>query len=222
MKTGRYSFPATAEFGKQIPKTRIYSNASVTKRVRNLFVKQVEKIIWEYKLSSKTINIPAGRSVKEIQVLRIILRTEDLSDEILQKIDRAIPSPILFILSFGNMESYTAAFKRPSESDMKKWVISSYFRSNNIESNIEEIDLPIVQNMDNLYHSILKQLIPLSPGRNESVRELVERAEELRSKEQAAAKLELRVKRENQFNRKVELNHELNSLKKEICRLCGS
>ena len=48
-----------------------------------------------------------------------------------------------------------------------------------------------------------------------------ERLATIRSKERECDKLEARVSREKQFNRKVELNAELRTIKNELERLTG-
>ncbi len=211
-----FKFPKPARFGKHIPKSRIYINSSTKKKVKDLFVKQVEKITWEYKLSPKSINLPSGKSTREIQVLSITLRTPDLSHEVLRAIDQSIPSPILFSLEYKNQTSYAAAYKRPSEADKTKWVIGSYFETKKTNNVAKKTELPVVLNMDELYHFFLKQLIPFKHRKTETFRELAERAERIKAMEQQATKIESRVKRERQFNRKVQLNHELNKLNFEI------
>lgn len=214
-----FRFPEAARFGKHIPKSRIYTNASTRKKVKDLFVRQVEKITWAYKLSPNTINLPAGKNTREIQILTISLRTPDLSYEVLRAIDQSIPSPILFSLEFKNQASYAAAYKRPSEADKTKWVIGSYFESEKTNNHRKETELPVVLNMDELYHFFLRQLIPIRQRKTETFRELAERAEKIKAREHQATKIESKVKREKQFNRKVELNHDLNKLNTEIGNL---
>lgn len=218
MKT-LYNFPKAAEFGRKIAKSKIYQHASPSTKVKNLFVQQVEKITWAYKLSSATINLPASDGVQEIQVFTISLRTGDLSQDVLNAIDKAIPSPILFELKYRGKIRYAASYKRPSEADKAKWVISSYFQSDWIKDDTKASELPVVLNMGALYQSFLSSLSPLPFRKGEKLDSLVSRVDLLRVKEREAEKLESRIKKEKQFNRRVELNRDLNILKKEIKRL---
>lgn len=214
--TVQYSFPKAASFGRMISKSKIYENATPTPRVRRLFVTQVEKIIWSYKLSPETINLPASDGVQEIQVFTISLRTCELSFEVLQVIDKAIPSPILFVLNYSGKYRYVATYKRPSEAGKNKVVVSSYFRSGWVSDDTEKIELPIVLNMGELYQSLLMSLSPLSFRKGESLDSLVSRVDQLRVKEREAVKLKSRIERKKQFNRRVELNGMLNEVKQEI------
>ncbi len=221
MNNKLYKFPDSAKFGHVISKSKIYQHAAPTSRVKELFVAQVEKITWAYKLSPATINLPVSRGVQEIQVFTVSLRTGELSFDVLQTIDKAIPSPILFVLSYNGKYRYTAAYKRPSEADKSKWVISSYFQSEWMKPQMDTDthrlkELPVVLNMKALYEALLKDLIPLQPHRNENFQDLIDRAEQISKLERKAVKLANRIKKEKQFNRRVELNRMLNELKSEI------
>lgn len=211
-----YNFPKAAAFGRMLAKSKIYEHATPTSKVKELFVEQVEKITWAYKLSPATINLPASDGVQEIQVFNVTLRTGTLASEVLQTIDKAIPSPILFILSYKGKCRYVAAYKRPSEADKTKWVVSGYFETDWMSDSQKKKELPVVLNMAALYHFFLKAIIPLPFRQGETLAELVLRMDQLRIKEREAGKLESRIKKEKQFNRRVELNRTLNELKQKI------
>ena len=211
-----YKFPEQAAFGRIIPKTKIYKNARLGTKVKGLFVQQVEKIIWSYKLSPETINLPTRDGVEEFQVLTIVLKTGTLRDVVLQAIDKVIPSPILFELSFQNKIRYVAAYKRPSEADSGKWVVSSYFETKWFSKNSKRVALPVVLDLCTLYCNILKSFIPLPSRDKETLDELIVRADQLKMLQRESSKAISRMKREKQFNRKVEINAELRNLGQEI------
>ncbi len=215
MKT-LYNFPRAAAFGKMVAKGKIYEHASPSKKVKEQFINQVEKITWSYKLSPATINLPVSSGVEEIQVFSIKLRTGEVSFEVLHTIDKAIPLPILFELQFNGKTQYVGAYKRPSEADKSKWVISSYFQSVWMDDDSERINLPVVLNMGALYQAFLTAMSPLKVREGETLGNLVDRVDLLRAKERETEKLEKRIKKEKQFNRQVEMNRALNELIKEI------
>lgn len=211
-----YNFPSNAAFGRVLPKSKIYEHASPSSRIKELFVREVEKITWSYKLSSDTINLPAKDGVQEIQVFTITLKTGKLSYEVLQTIDKAIPSPILFIVSFDEQVRYVAAYKRPSEADKNKWVVSGYFETDWENEDAERDELPVVLNLGALYRTILKDIIPLSVRKNEPLDGLVARLDILRIKEREMSKVQTLLNKEKQFNRRVKINAELRKLNQEI------
>lgn len=211
-----YSFPKAARFGRVLPKSKIYQYASPNSKVRELFVREVEKIIWAYKLSPETVNLPARGFVQEIQVFTMPLKTGVLHHEVLETIDKAIPSPILFIPTHANRMRYVMACKRQSEADKQKWVVSDYFETEWMPEDAETTALPVALDLDALYHALLKRVIPVAARPDETMDALAARAERLRIQEREAVKVEARLKKEKQFNRKVEINAELKRLKKEI------
>ena len=216
MSSVLYSFPKSAEFGRVLPKSKIYEHASPTSKVKELFVQEVEKIIWSYKLSPETINLPAKGFIKEIQIFTIALKTGDLKHAVLQVIDKAIPSPILYQLIFKNKIRYVAACKRQNEADKSKWVVSSYFETNWMFDDTQRATLPVVLDLGALYYAMLKSIIPLPARQNETLDELVSRVERLSIMDREAAFIAARLKKEKQFNRKVEINAELRNIKQEI------
>jgi hypothetical protein len=209
-------FPKQAEFGRVLPKSKIYEHASPSSKVKELFIQSVGKIIWSYKLSPETVNLPAKNEVQEIQIFTVILKTEKLKYEVLQTIDKAILSPIIFALTFKGKTRYVAAYKRPSEADKNKWVVSNYFETEWMKNDSNKIELPITLNLTALYHEIFKKIIPLPAKQEEPIAEHVFRAEQLQIKEREADKVKARIKKEKQFNRKVEINATLKNLQSEI------
>ena len=95
-------YPVKASFGRVLPKAKIYEHGRATSRVRDLFVKQVDQIVWQFKLAPETVNLPARPGVQEIQVFAIQLKQLELNTDVLRGIDGSIPFPILFELTFGS------------------------------------------------------------------------------------------------------------------------
>lgn len=214
-----YKFPDASRFGRVISKQKIYAHATPTSKVKALFASQVKKITWAYKLSPATVNLPAHGGVEEIQVFTVGLRTAQLSFEVLKTMDKAIPSPLLFMLTYNKKCRYVAAYKRPSAADKSSWVVSSYFGTRWMGESGEKMELPVVLDMGALYHFLIKSIIPIPKRKDESLDELVQRLDQIRVKEREAAKLEIRINKERQFNRRVELNRMINQLNREIEKL---
>ena len=132
------AYPKQAAFGRVLPKNKIYEHSGANTRLKDLFVEQVEQIVWQYKLAPETINLPAKPGVPEIQIFSIQLKSTELHEDVLRCIDGAVQFPILFELNQGQGDQeqtqVVAAYKRPSmssgEADANRWVISSYFATN--------------------------------------------------------------------------------------------
>jgi hypothetical protein len=70
-----FSYPPQAAFGRPLPKNKLYEKSGANTRLKDLFVAQVDQIIWQYKLAPETINLPARPGVPEVQVFSIHLKT---------------------------------------------------------------------------------------------------------------------------------------------------
>lgn len=216
---GLYQFPKSAAFGRAVAKSKIYEHAGVNTKLKERFVRDIDKILWAYKLSPQTINIPASQNVHELQVFTVDLKVPNLSVEVLHTIDKAVPSPIIFELNYNGKQRYIAAYKRVSEADKTKWVISGYFETQWYSASDKRKELPMVLNMAALYQAILKSIISLPVRDGEGMEQLVDRVDQLKLKEREAAHLSSRIRKEKQFNRRVELNRTLSMLKKDISQL---
>jgi DNA repair exonuclease SbcCD ATPase subunit len=75
--------------------------------------------------------------------------------------------------------------------------------------------LPVALDLPRLYEQLLRQLIPLQARPSESMTALVERHGRITTMQSECQRLEARIQREKQFNRKVELNQHLRALKAE-------
>ncbi|WP_022960926.1 DUF4391 domain-containing protein [Halopseudomonas pelagia] len=214
-----FSFPAQARVARVVPKSKIYEHGPVNSALRDKFVGQVEQITWAFKLGPETINLPARGGVAEIQVFDVTLKAAELDEDVLRAIDRAIPHPIIFQLHHQQRTRMVAAFKRPSEADASKWVIDGYFAGNWLPADIPRQPLPVALDLQGLYEQLLRSLLP-SPARpGESLPEQLERLNRLRSLHSEHAKLDARLHKEKQFNRKVALNAQLREIQNEIADL---
>lgn len=216
MTAALFDYPKNAAFGRVLPKSKIYEHGSPSIATKELFVRQVEQIAWQYKLAPETINIKGTPSVSEIQIFSVALKDGELKMEVLRCIDQAIPFPILFELRFDGKVKPVAAFKRPSEADAAKWVISEYFDGDWVPVDVPRKPLPMVFDLEALYGHLLMPLMPYPARPAEGLQARVERMERIRLKQRELERCEARLRKEKQFNRKVAINAELRVLKEEL------
>jgi hypothetical protein len=215
MSQALFQYPKQAAVGNTIPKNKIYEKASSSHAIREKFVSQVDKIIWQYKLSPETINLSSRPNVPEIEIFSILLKTPELSEEVLRCIDQVIPLPIFYQLIFNHQIKIIAAYKRPSDADNSKWVVDTYFETP-WQENSTRMALPLALDLEGLYEKMLFNLISQEPRSGESLKSMVERLKQIRIKQVEYRKIEVLLHNEKQFNRKVELNAQLRSLKNEL------
>jgi len=215
------SYPKQATFGRNLPKNKIYEHSGANTRLKDLFVEQVEQIVWQYKLAPETINLPSKSGVPEIQVFTIQLKTPVLHLDVLRCIDGAVQFPIIFELSFDGQTQVVAAYKRPNESDASRWVLSDYFATAWLPSDAQRAAMPLALDLGGLYEQVLQRLIPFAARPQESLADLVTRVEQVAAKQREVEKMASKLAKEKQFNRKVEINAHLRQLKNELEELTG-
>ena len=200
-----------------MPKSKIYAHARPGRAVKALFVSQIGEIVWKYKLSPETTNLPARHGITEIQVFEISLKTEQIADSLLRTIDKAIPFPVLFQLTHAGRIRFAASWKRPSDADASKWVIEATFTTVWLHpSSFILHPLPVVLDLASLYEQLIRHHIPLVPRDGEALRDQVARFLAIRTKEKECRHLEGRLGNEKQFNRKVDLNAALRTVRQEL------
>lgn len=191
------SYPKQAAFGRTLPKNKIYEHSGANTRLKDLFVEQVEQIVWQYKLAPETINLPAKAGVPELQIFSIQLKTPDLNLDVLRCIDGAVQFPIIFELSFDGRTQVIAAYKRPNESDASRWVLSDYFATAWLPSDIERAAMPLALDLGGLYEQVLHRLIPTPARPQESLADLVARVELVGAKQREVEKATSRLAKKN-------------------------
>ena len=217
-----FDYPTKARFGRKIPKSKLYENASANTKLKDKFVNQIEKIVWQYKLAPNTLNLDATNKVPEIQVFDIFLKTKEVDQTLLEVIDKAIPLPIIFQIHKGNKVKIKAAYKRPSESANNKWVIESYFESEWLDKDVAKQPMPQVLDLGKLYEQILKSLMPVeitSSKTTQTIDEQVGIINQINSLQKVLDKLNSKYKKEKQRNRQFEINKQIKLKQKELNHL---
>jgi hypothetical protein len=201
-----YLYPPQTALKRVIPKTRIFAGATASTALRERFAREVDQILWAHKLAPETLNLPATKSVPEIQVIHLTPKGDSIHDDVLRAIDRAIPFPLIFEIHHGTQVEPAAAYKRPSDADRTKWVIHDPLRAPRTTS---RAPLPVAVNMGALYDRMLAPFIPVAALAGEDVETRLARAAAIRAKEKEISALHAKMRRETQFNIKLTLHGQL-------------
>ena len=216
-----YKFPQQAKVDRLIPKNKFYEQGKANTKIEQLFVNQVENIRWAYKLASSTIHLQDQEDLKEIQIFRVKSRVEDLDVSILSFIDKLILTPIIFEVVYQDKVKVVATYKRLNQADKTKAVIGQYYASEWLEDH-DRIELPLYLKLADLYEHFIAQILPISQvdrvlvKDNQTIQEKLHLAEQLESLEKQIAQLKSKMKRDQQFNRKVLLNQKIIDLEKKL------
>ena len=220
-----YKFPQQAKVDRLIPKNKFYEQGKANTKIEQLFVNQVENIRWAYKLASSTIHLQDQEDLKEIQIFRVKSRVEDLDVSILSFIDKLILTPIIFEVVYQDKVKVVATYKRLNQADKTKAVIGQYYTSDWLELN-DRIELPLYLKLADLYEHFIEQLLPLAvSGEQHQDRESIsleiklQKAQQLEGLLKQFDQLKAKLRNEKQFNRRVELNKQLQDLQLQINRI---
>ena len=193
------NLPDRCKVNKFIPKKTFYEKIGVSTSIKDDFINNIDKITWIYKLSEDTLGISKSQDVEEIQIFEIVLKEKVLPKNIIKIISKAIPYKILFVLKYD--KDYCYSIK----------VDNIYFTEWNedIEFNINGLTL------ETIYENIVKSIIKENNNTNtfDNIIENKSKVDELSKK---IEQLTNKVNNEKQFNKKVELNLELQRLNKEM------
>lgn len=212
-------FPPSTEFNKRIPKQKFYENATVHPAIKRLFTDQLRCIYWRNKLAVSTLNLTDGERVTEIEIFELCLTGPKLNETVLRQIDCEIPYHILFVLSYANKVQAWIGCKDTSENGNAK--ISRYLHTDWMPGT----ELSLVINglsLDAVYDGLVRQIAKLQ-GENwsaeYSIEENIQRSAEREKLQKQITALENKIRKEKQFNRQVEMNATLITLRKELEKL---
>lgn len=220
-----YKFPQQAKVDRLIPKNKFYEQGKANTKIEQLFVNQVENIRWAYKLASSTIHLQDQEDLKEIQIFRVKSRVEDLDVSILSFIDKLILTPIIFEVVYQDKVKVVATYKRLNQADKTKTVIGQYYASEWLEDH-DRVELPIYLKLADLYEHFIAQILPITSSEDSgdddesvSIELQLQKAQQLESLQKQLDKLKSKLRNERQFNRRVELNKQLQNLQLQISRI---
>jgi hypothetical protein len=211
-----FQLPPSTLVNRKIPKNKFYEKLQANHHLKELFTEQVESIVWKHKLSKETIRLEPKDDIEEVQVFEIHLKEQSYSLDLLRSIDKAIPYPILYVLMYEGQTRLAIAYKERNQTDDNRSVIRSYHESEWQPE--EECKLDILHGLDlrAVYENIIRQLLPINSKPEIELTAVLERQARIDKLTQECQRLESKIRSEKQFNRKVDLNMELQRKRKEL------
>lgn len=212
-----FTLPKSTEFNKRIPKQKFYNHLTLSPTLKKVFTEQIDTIIWKNKIAPSTLSLAAGKTVTEIEVFEVNLRSELKDDAVLRQIDKEIPYHILFILKYLDKSQAWIGYKEESSGNTA-FKVSAYYHTEwetdeDLTLSIDGLD------MDAVYENFVRQI---SGGRldkadvTESLKNSVERDEIRKKLQKQINALEKKSRAEKQWNLQMEIDEEIRKLKKEM------
>lgn len=243
--TPHYHFPASTALNRRLPKEVLYQRLNPNTALKQTFITELQEIHWSHKLAADTLNLASCTDYPELQVFDIELKTGicEVSESVLRAIDGLIVFPIFYrlarVFSGNSQVQYQLAYKVPANTESDNIKPGRYFASLWLPSPCEDtlVPLPMALDISQLYRQLLQPLVKSElsagltvaadatpgalwqPRANEHLGHWMNRLDEAARLEKRIAGLQGLLAREKQFNRKIELNRELNKLKQTLLAL---
>ena len=233
--------------GRRLDKKMFYDNGDFSKEDKKIFVDYIDRIEMSYLINSTNLNIQPFINdeyyYKAIAYLKITLKQDGKLDKISKIINNTIPNPIVIIYELENKYKISTAIKRLSKSEKDKTVIEEsrstpWLDINNLKDNerifIESISLNKLPytNLFDFYKVMNDKIYIFEKSLEYGEYKDINNKEELRLNKEISEKIEkleadlkktiIKLKRENQFAKKMELNVKATELQKEIDKLKNS
>ena len=206
-------YPISTIVRKSVPKNAFYKHLELNTRLRTRFVEDVEKIVWTAKYTPSTLNVEDGTTVFEVMV-----KAEDVSNEIFLTIDKMMPRHVVFVLVYEDRCRLLLNYKEWADREkgtfnIIKTFCTSWQPSDSINLTIEG------STMDKIYESFAGQVSGFGTNNATDTRRIIAIENEIATKQKLAEVLQKKIRKEKQFARQVEMNTEARALKREIVRL---
>lgn len=212
--------PKSTEFNRRIPKQKFYENISVSPTLKRVFIDQIKVIYWRNKVAATTMNLAAGEVVTEVEVFEVKLNSPQLDSSVLKQIDKEIPYHIIFLLEYDGKYQVWTAYKEEAGSGSAAFKVGTYYHTDWLP----EAELPLKidgLDIDKVYENFVRQIAgdALQTEREESLKDSVERDERRQQLRKQIDALQVKVRKEKQLNKQMQLNAELKALKRELEQL---
>lgn len=206
-------FPKSTLVGKTVPKAAFYKNLEVNARMKQRFVDEVASVTWVAKIAPSTLNVADGKTVHEITVFRMVLKTDDVPSDVLTLIDKQMPRHTLFLLQHDDDFCLLANYKEWYDAANTRFDIVKTFQTG--WTSADKLSLSLDgQDMDAVYSVIVKQVAgaDITSGAKD-IHTAVAQTKEQEALRQKIAALEAKIAKERQPKKKFELHQQLVKLK---------
>ena len=229
--SGEYAFfqlPESCVIDKTVFKKDILDNfGSATAGDRRLFSEVVEKVVWRFCLRPDTIRVAGFVSevyeYPEIEIMEVRVREEKGVSRIAEIVMRAIPYPMILVFRWGERWQFWVAHQRVNLLDRLRNTLEEFVHS---EWVLGGDSLFGVMNMRNMrftnyfvmYSDVVDALSVYCVGCEGGVCSSGDVAREILGKvgkiDAEISRLRAEMRREDQFNRQMELHVQMMELKR--------
>jgi hypothetical protein len=211
-----FNLPSSTVVQRVVPKNSF--DSFTNSKQKEMFTKDVAKIVWSNSLSAETINLQ-GKEIQEIQIFTIELKEQKEIKPILDIIDKAIPYHIIFVVELGDWVYFSTSSKHPSPLHDAKSVIDWTYTIPWFQKTDNKYIINLRKSIDNIFYEFCQQFSLIKNKNIKNIADLSAYNSKLYTLTKEIERLKKSIASCQQFNKKIEMNlllkefeNELNSL----------
>lgn len=226
------NLPKESKYQQFIPKKQFYTHGNFNQKERELFVKGIERMTLYAQLTRDNTNIERYkddlRIYEEVSVFLVNLRTIDQLDKIAFMIMEVIPYPMILIAQFRHEYNFFGAHKRDHKLDDQRVILETVYQTGFMKDNstfLEKINYLKLNktNFHSFYNDYIQAIIHYNLEKRNiiSLNNHEQLLKEIKGIEEEILSLRNKLKREQHFNKKMDLNMKIKRLEKKIKSMEG-
>ena len=203
-----YGLPQSTEIKKQLPKKAIYAKYELKPSQRESFDTDIARIDIVAVISPSTVPaIAEGKEVKEIYLLTLQMKRKEYDSKNIALLTKLIPQRMVLALQFEEQTQFAIYHTK---------LITSAWQLTTHSSQLIAIK---GLNLDTVWENIVTHIGEIEVAEGNTLAEQI-KVEDVRTKlKSQIASLTQKLNKEKQFNRQMEINAEIKSLKKQLSNL---
>lgn len=226
--------PKKCELGSTIFKKLFYENAKLNRADKELFIRHVDKIKWDYCLKPTNINIKPFkddiREYNEVEFITVKIKFTNKTKRLAEIIMRSIPYPMVLVFENENKIQIFVAHQRINLADSSKNTVEEFIFTDWIDlDNLDDQDEKLFEgiNIKNLsftnfytfYKDIVNTIVIYNTSKlaGKQVEQNPDKIKEIHDKikllDDEIDFIKGKIKKETQFNRQMEMNMQIKELK---------
>ena len=192
-------FPQKSELRKPLYKKAIFEKLQLNTAQQERVDADISRLYIVNEISTYSVGIVAGQSVKAFHVIYVILKRKDYDNRTITMLFRLIDNPIVLVLEYEGIQRVAIFHEKLFQTE---WQANGSFTYP-----LQGLDL------DAVWNNLVRQIgdIPIIAGR--TIDEEIELAEKRKKILTEIARLEKLARTENQPKKKFELVQQINKLK---------
>ena len=199
-------FPASTIVRRRLPKEAFYKRLPLTAALKQKFVSDVDRITVENSLTKGNLNLAKDSEIKEILLLSIILKKQDLDGKVVEAIARQNPHKLIFMLVYDD-ERQLAVYH--SKLYRTKWMKENNLSLTLAGNTLDEIWDNLVRQIAVSSEAVLKQEC-------QTIDEQLKTQDEIDRLNTLIKRIEAAAWKEQQPKKKFELYTRLQEYKKQL------